>query len=59
MDDGQLDECPLTFADLRTIRNSFVNTLHGMFHQRLKYPDQLEEDEGSAPVAVGRSASTG
>lgn len=60
MDDGQLDECPLTFADLRTIRDSFVNTLHGMFHQRLKYPDQLEEeDEGSAPVAVGRSASTG
>lgn len=61
MDDGQLDESPLTFADLRTIRDSFVNTLHGMFHQRLKYPDQEEEDEeeAPAPVALGRSASAG
>ncbi len=45
MDDGQLDECPLTFNDLREIRDSFVATLHGMFHQRLKYPDQDEEEE--------------
>jgi len=61
MDDGQLDESPLTFADLRTIRNSFVSTLHGMFHQRLKYPDQEEEDEeeAPAPVAAQRGAPAG
>ncbi|MGD9498268.1 MAG: HD family phosphohydrolase [Armatimonadota bacterium] len=51
MEDGQLDECPLTFADLRSIRESFVNTLRGMFHQRLRYPDQ-EEQEREAPAAV-------
>ncbi len=45
MEDGQLDESPLTFSDLRTIRDSFVATLHGMFHQRLKYPDQEEEEQ--------------
>lgn len=48
MEDGQLDESPLTFDDLRTIRDSFVGTLHGMFHQRLKYPDQDEEEEDGA-----------
>lgn len=46
VDDGQLDESPLTFDDLRTIRASFVSTLHGMFHQRLKYPGQEEAEEG-------------
>lgn len=45
VEDGQLDESPLTFDDLHTIRGSFVSTLHGMFHQRLKYPDQDEEEE--------------
>ncbi|MCD6361714.1 MAG: hypothetical protein J7M38_12740, partial [Armatimonadetes bacterium] len=44
-EDGQLDNCPLTFADLTAIKRSFVNTLVGMFHQRIRYPDQLEEDE--------------
>ncbi len=45
VDDGQLDESPLTFDNLHTIRDSFVSTLHGMFHQRLKYPDQEEAEE--------------
>ncbi|MGC9318264.1 MAG: HDIG domain-containing metalloprotein, partial [Armatimonadota bacterium] len=45
MEDGQLDESPLTFSDLHTIRESFVATLHGMFHQRLRYPEQEEEEE--------------
>lgn len=36
--DGQLDESPLTFADITVIKKSFVNTLAGMFHQRLAYP---------------------
>ncbi len=60
VDDGQLDECPLTFDDLRTIRDSFVNTLHGMFHQRLKYPEQEEEEEAQrepSPEQIERSAA--
>ncbi len=48
VDDGQLNESPLTFDDLRTIRDSFISTLHGMFHQRLKYPDQDEAEEEAA-----------
>ncbi|MFW5868826.1 MAG: hypothetical protein ACOCX2_13465, partial [Armatimonadota bacterium] len=50
MEDGQLDESPLTFDDLHTIRDSFISTLHGMFHQRLKYPDQEEANEEEAAV---------
>ncbi len=34
----ELDECPLTMRDLTLIRESFVNTLTGMFHGRIEYP---------------------
>ncbi len=61
VEDGQLDESPLTFADLKAIRKSFVSTLHGMFHQRLKYPDQEDEEDRSAvetEADLERSART-
>ena len=35
---GQLDECNLSLTDLKTVRDSFVNTLKGFFHRRLQYP---------------------
>ena len=38
--DGQLDECELTLKDLHEIAKSFNNTLSGIFHQRIEYPDQ-------------------
>ena len=38
--DSELDECPLTTRDLNLIKESFVNTLTGMFHGRIEYPDQ-------------------
>ena len=39
MEDGQLDECTLTFRDIGKIRQSFENSLQGVFHQRIEYPD--------------------
>ncbi len=57
MDDGQLDESPLTFSDLRAIRKSFVNTLHGMFHQRLRYPDQEEEEQPAPPRVLSHAGA--
>ncbi len=48
---GQLDECPLTFADLNQVRESFVATLQGMFHPRLLYPGQEQKSE-AAPRAI-------
>jgi len=47
VEDGQLDQSPLTFADLKAIKQSFVSTLTGMFHQRLRYPDQETENRDS------------
>jgi hypothetical protein len=40
---GQLDECGLTLRDLGLARESFVETLKGFFHSRLKYPEEKAE----------------
>ena len=48
---GQLDECPLTIADLDKVRGLFVTTLQGMYHPRLRYPDQEQKTE-PAPQAA-------
>ncbi len=40
---GQLDDTGLTLGDLRLIRESFVNTLQGLYHPRLKYPEEKPE----------------
>lgn len=39
MDDGQLDECPLTTRDLALCCDAFLTALSGAFHQRIEYPD--------------------
>jgi len=38
--DRQLDAAELTLSDLRSIRDAFSRVLVGMYHQRVKYPDQ-------------------
>ncbi|MFZ1395576.1 MAG: HDIG domain-containing metalloprotein [Candidatus Promineifilaceae bacterium] len=46
--EGQLDESGLTLGDIRKIRESFIKTLKGRFHVRVKYPGNEEmfaEDE--------------
>lgn len=39
MEDGQLDECPLTFRDIGRITFAFETVLQGVFHERIEYPD--------------------
>lgn len=39
LQDGQLDESPLTFRDLEKITQAFVKVLSGMYHNRLEYPE--------------------
>src|SRR5512139_3941470 len=53
---GQLDECPLTIADLDKVRESFVTTLQGMYHPRLRYPDQDQKMEPAPRVARANGA---
>lgn len=42
IDDGQLDEAPLTFTDVKLIKESFLNSLVGQHHKRIRYPEQEE-----------------
>ncbi|HHH41863.1 MAG TPA: HDIG domain-containing protein [Chloroflexi bacterium] len=43
--DGQLDECDLTLRELKQVAQSFVETLRGVYHPRVKYPEP-EERQG-------------
>ena len=45
MESGQLDNCDLTLRELRVIQESFVTTLAGYYHSRIKYPNQKDPDE--------------
>jgi putative nucleotidyltransferase with HDIG domain len=38
LNEGQLDNCDITFKDLSKIREAFLNTLSGIYHQRIEYP---------------------
>ncbi len=41
----QLDNCALTFKDMDTIKQTFVQILAGYYHSRIEYPDQKDPDE--------------
>lgn len=45
LNDGQLEECDLTFKDLNVIACAFVRVLSGIFHNRVEYPDMTQEIE--------------
>jgi putative nucleotidyltransferase with HDIG domain len=38
VEDGQLDESPITFEDLAKVRESFIPILTALFHARVDYP---------------------
>ena len=40
VESGQLDEAPLTLAQIETVKEVFVRTVSGMQHQRLDYPEE-------------------
>jgi putative nucleotidyltransferase with HDIG domain len=40
--EGELDECELTLRDMRTIAQSFKQTLRGVYHPRVAYPEPTE-----------------
>jgi hypothetical protein len=43
--DGQLDDCELTFKDIREIKSHFVYLLSSMYHKRVNYPGFEIKDE--------------
>ncbi len=40
INDGQLDDCPLTLRELVAVKDSFSSTLRSMLHSRIDYPKE-------------------
>jgi putative nucleotidyltransferase with HDIG domain len=51
--DGQLDDCPLTLRELAIIRESFANTLRSMLHSRIDYP---KDDDQRSSASLRKAA---
>lgn len=69
MQDGQMDECPITLKELRVVRDTYIELLRAAYHPRLRYPqrktvpqpaaDQLGPKMGEkAPAMPGDDEST-
>jgi len=57
---GQLNECTLSLADLEKVRESFVNTLKGFYHARIKYPGHpLPQDPSDKLIDAGEPSPSG
>ena len=41
VEDGQLDDADLTLKNIAQIKDAFVQQLLGMYHSRIKYPDNV------------------
>jgi putative nucleotidyltransferase with HDIG domain len=56
---GELDECDLTLRDLEQTRQAFADTLSGIFHPRVQYPEVREatpaEPEGAEVEPEGEA----
>ena len=47
IDDGQLDDSPLTFQDIAYMKESFLNILLSQHYRRIRYPKQDELEKGA------------
>jgi hypothetical protein len=55
--DGDLDECDLTFRELQTIKDVFLQVLQGVHHPRIAYPQRMKltPQPADAPAAAANS----
>ncbi|MCH7480916.1 MAG: HDIG domain-containing protein [Chloroflexi bacterium] len=63
---GQLDDTGITMRDLSIIAESFINTLRGIYHPRIMYPNfdektkpvkeviEMAQDEGESPAKTSQ-----
>ena len=50
--DHQLDESDLTLREMEVARQSFLETLRGMYHPRIQYPQVQAKAEPAAPAIM-------
>lgn len=58
LDDGQLNNSGLTLNELETIRLAFLKVFHGMYHERVSYPEQKEIQEAAKKKAEAEQEET-
>lgn len=46
IEDGQFDNCPLTFKDIEQIKQTFVRVLRGIQHNRIEYQQNMMRELG-------------
>lgn len=49
--DGQLNDAPITFADITKIKQSFLASLVMQHHKRIRYPNQSEIENKSTGIS--------
>lgn len=60
LNDGQLEDSPLTLKDLKTIAETFSRMLRGMHHKRIKYHNELvQELDKNSSKATATTVSPG
>ncbi len=55
---GQLDDADLTLRELAIIRTSFISTLRGLYHPRLRYPESIASNLQEPQTPVDSSPTT-
>ena len=60
INDGQLDECPLTLRELALVKESFAKTLRSMLHSRIDYQKADDRTGGATkrPSDLSRDPRT-
>lgn len=56
INDGQLDDCPLSLRELALVKESFAGTLRSMLHSRIDYPK--DDERASSGTKRGTSVPT-
>jgi putative nucleotidyltransferase with HDIG domain len=46
IEDGQFDNCPITFQDIHRIKQTFVRVLRGIQHNRIEYQQNMMRELG-------------
>ncbi|QQS36316.1 MAG: HDIG domain-containing protein [Ignavibacteriales bacterium] len=47
IEEGQLDDSPITFSDITKLKEAFKSILLGQHHRRIRYPKQDEIEKGT------------
>ena len=48
LEDGQFDDAEITLRDLRTVRDTIVESLVGIYHPRIAYPSSTRAEEATS-----------